>query len=199
MTASVLLLLLASAGAPADQAPWDPAPATSVWQVDAGLQVANPAVLEQGLATGVSGQLQRRWGEGPFILAGSASWGLAAGSNPAWVVSHHQTVATAGAGATFQVGEGRVWGHAGGGGILLYEVLDRQQGRRIEDAGVPGASEQGWAAGPVAYAEVGVALDLRWGFRASLAAGPRFSLVRVGEERRARLGGFCGLGVAYGF
>jgi hypothetical protein len=174
------------------------APARGRWSVSAAVATASAAALP-GLSVGGLADGRRRLREGPLFLSVRASWTAASAANETWVINHDELVAAAGLGAEKVAGAGRVWAVLGGGALVLHEALERHQLQRIQMAGVPGGTTSSLAAGPFAYAEVGVGVKLRGPFGGFVSGGPEASRLEVGSGARWHLGGAVRIGVTYDF
>lgn len=181
------------------EAPVAEQPAAPRWRLQFGVTTATPAVLDVGVALGVTGEVLRHFGDGPLFASVRGGWAQSDGGNPAWAIAHHQAVAAAGLGVGHRLGPGRIWAQGGLGGVLVYELLSRHQSRRIADAGVPDATRSSWTLGPYAFAEFGAEVDLRGGFSATLSGGPCFFATKVDGATLQRFGLFGSIGVAYAF
>jgi hypothetical protein len=160
------------------------------WLLAGAVTSATPAALADGLSLGLLGDVQRQLGPRAFVSA-RLGWTAATAANRAWVIDHDQFVGALGGGWAVTHGAGRVWVQLGAGAVAVYEHLSPNQ------AFAPNQSS--FAVGPYGFAEFGVALTLRGGWRGLVALGPVASLVSVNDTERFRFGGAARVGVGYGF
>jgi hypothetical protein len=149
------------------------------------------------VGVGAQAELARR--SGPVFLSARLGWAQVSAANESWVIDHHQLTAALGLGLLRSAGVGRVWAQAGAGACGLYEVLSRHQRERIDAAGVPSGATTSWAAGPYAFAELGVALQVRGPLGVLVAAGPELLRTTVDGAALWRTGAAARLGVMLDF
>jgi hypothetical protein len=198
MTASVgpLVSLLSWVFASADLAAVIPTP--GAWNVSAAVATATPAVLP-GVSVGAMTDMRRRLGHGPLFLNLRGCWMAASAANETWIIDHNQFELAAGIGVQRSMGAGRIWAAAGGGALILHEVLSRHQLQRIQMSGVPGGTESSTSLGPYAFTEVGVSLRLRGQVSGFISGGPEVSRTDLVSGPSWRFGAAARIGVVYDF
>jgi hypothetical protein len=172
--------------------------APSPWAVSGAVATAAPAVLP-GVSVGAMIDVRRRLASGPLFLSLRARWTAASAGNDTWIIDHNQFELGPGFGVQRIVGAGRIWAAAGGGVVVLHELLSRHQLQRIQSAGVPGGTESSTALGPYGYAEVGVGVLLRGRVSGFIAGGPEAARVGLVDGAAWRLGAAARIGVTYDF
>jgi hypothetical protein len=188
----LLPLLILTLAAPADS----PNQAESHWQLNLDALTARPAVLP-GVSLGAAAEAQWHLSSG-YLLA-RLGWDRSSAANVEWIINHDQFIAALGAGLSATLGEGRLFLQAGAGASGIYEVLGRHQRQRIDTAGTPGGSRSTFTAGPLGFAEAGLALTVRNNVSCLLAVGPSVVRTVVSGSPLWRFGGSARLGVAYDF
>lgn len=198
MTVSIgpLVSLLSWVFASTDLATVVPAP--GVWNVSGAVATATPAVLP-GVSVGAMTDVRRRVGHGPMFLSLRGCWTAASAANETWIIDHNHFELAAGIGVQRSMGAGRVWAAAGGGALVLHEVLSRHQLQRIQMAGVPGGTESSTSWGPYGFGEVGVGVQLRGPVSGFIGGGPEISRADLVSGPAWRFGASARIGVTYDF
>jgi hypothetical protein len=198
MTASMgpLVSLLSWLFASTDLATAVPTP--GAWNVSGAVATATPVILP-GVSVGAMTDVRRRLGHGPLFLSLRGSWTAASAANETWIIDHNQFELAAGIGVQRSMGAGRIWAAAGGGALVLHEVLSRHQLQRIQMAGVPGGTDSSTSWGPTAYTEVGVSLRLRGPVSGFIGGGPEVSRADLVDGPVWRFGAAARIGVNFDF
>ena len=169
------------------------------WNLHAALWTATPPALKTGLAVGGAIEAQFPLGDGPFFAAGRLALGDATEASTQWLFDDYETQALVALGMATKIDLAQLWFSLGAGGLLIEESLHRQQYQRLQADGIAGTVQSAWTMGPVASAELGVALNFAGAWSAVISGGPTVTRLNVSGARVVRWGGTAQLGVGYAF